>query len=138
MSVLIDTNIVLDVVADNSAFRDWASEALTEALQSGEIIINPIVYAELAPAFRVQAFLDAFLTDGSFLLETIPWSASFRTGEVYKTYLERGGTRTAPLADFFIGAHAEVQSYALMTRDISKYRSYFPSVPLITPETHPQ
>ena len=67
------------------------------------------------------------------LAEPVPWAAAFLAGKCFLEYRRRGGSKRSPLPDFFIGAHAAVKGYDLLTRDATRYRTYFPTVKLIAP-----
>ena len=97
------------------------------------LVINPIIYAELAPAFRDAKSLDSWLDDELFERRPLPYAAGWLAAQAFKEYRNRGGSRTRPLPDFYIGAHAEVENLVLVTRDGTHYKSYFPKVTLITP-----
>ena len=100
---------------------------------TGPIRINPIIYAERAPAFATVAELDRWLDPVVFKRLALPYAAGWLAAQAFVKYRRNGGIRTSPLPDFYIGAHAEIEKWTLITRDPSRYRSYFPNVPLITP-----
>ncbi len=130
---LVDTNVLLDVLTDNP---DWASCSIRQldavALQ-GPVIINDVVYAELSVRFHRIEDLDAILDDAGITLAPMPRQALFLAGKVFQRYRAAGGNRTGVLPDFFIGAHAAIAGLPLLTRDIRRYRTYFPSLELIAP-----
>ena len=97
------------------------------------ILINPIVYAELAPAFATQADLDRWLDPAVFQRLPLPYTAGWLAAQAFVKYRRAGGTKNSPLPDFYIGAHAEAEGLTLVTRDAARYRTYFPSVTLIAP-----
>lgn len=133
MTALVDTNVLIDVLDGRS---QWAAGSLRTVEDIGSdrpLVINPIIYAELSVGFETKARLDEMLL--RFGREDIPWSAAFEAGQAFVRYRRSGGLKTAPLPDFFIGAHAAASGYAILTRDAARYRTYFPSVELITPET---
>ena len=99
--------------------------------------MNQVIYSELAGGYADREDLDAALTRAGIIKETVPWDAAFAAGLAFKTYRKRGGGRPTPLPDFFIGAHAAVRGYGLLTRDRGYFASYFPSLDIISPETHP-
>ncbi len=129
--VLVDTNIILDVFADDPRWADWSQEQMSHWV--GRIVVNPLIFAELCYEAgnlgEVEGMLAAFGLD--FL--DLPREALFRASQAFKSYRERGGTKTAPLPDFFIGAHASTLGIPLVTPDAGRYRTYFPEVQLITP-----
>lgn len=110
---------------------------LAEARQSGPVVINPLVLAELAAGFSTWERLDAALDRDSFKREDLPWEAAFLAGQAFRIYRRSGGEKTSPLPDFYIGSHAIVRSYKLLSRDVGHYRTYFPDLNLIAPDTHP-
>lgn len=131
---LVDTNVLLDVLAKDSQWFAWSSRMLADALDQGAVVINQIVYAEVGSGFREKEALDEILTEHPFVREDLPWDAAFGAGQVYLAYRRRGGVRTAPLPDFFIGAHAASRGYRLLTRDRGNYAVYFPELHIISPE----
>lgn len=132
--VLVDTNVLLDICTKDPVWFEWSSSQLQPIINAGEAAINPIIYAELAPAYATAAELDSRLVPpGDFLRLALPYAAAFPAARAFAAYRKAGGTRTAPLPDFFIGAHAEVDNLTLLTRDPLRYRTHFPSVRLICP-----
>ena len=132
MAVLVDSNVLLDLFDANSAWFAWSKAALENAADSGRLVINPVIYAEISVGYDRLEDVDAILPD--FLhREPIAYDAAFLAAKAYLVYRRRGGQRRSPLPDFFIGAHATVSGYALVTRDPAHYRSYFPTVRLIAP-----
>ena len=112
----------------------WSEAALIDAANRDEIAINPIIYAEIASGFATMVALDLHLGDGEFRRLALPYEAGFVAGRAFVEYRRRGGLRTSPLPDFYIGAHAAVAGLALLTRDARRYASYFPKVELIGPD----
>jgi predicted nucleic acid-binding protein len=131
---LVDTNVVIDVVAKNPTWLRWSAEQLERAGASGQLWINEIVYAELAAHIETEADLQFVLGELRLRLARTPVQALFNAGRAFRSYRRAGGLRTSVLPDFFIGAHAQVSGLRLLTRDPRRYRSYFPEVELITPE----
>ncbi|MGA8586271.1 MAG: type II toxin-antitoxin system VapC family toxin [Roseiarcus sp.] len=132
-AVLIDANVLLDVITEDARWLDWSAQALERAGERYRLVINPVIYAEVSIRYsRIEA-LDAALPKASFDREAIPYEAAFLAGKAFLDYRQRGGTKRSPLPDFFIGAHAAVAGYQLMTRDATRYRSYFPRLSLIAP-----
>lgn len=130
---LVDTNVLFDVITDDPIWADWSVRQLEiQALQE-QLIANPVVYAELSVSFDRLEEVDAFLDGTGIDVADIPRPALFLAGKAFQTYRARGGPRTGVLPDFFIGAHAVVEDVGLLTRDARRYRSYFPSIRLITP-----
>jgi len=130
--VLVDANVLLDVVTADPVWSAWSQAELARRETEG-LAINPIIYAELAPAFRAEAELTAALQHWPLRRLALPYEAAWPAARAFAIYRQRGGTRLAPLPDFYIGAHAEVEGLTLMTRDATRYRTYFPRVKLICP-----
>ena len=134
MPRMLDSNVLLDIVTADAKWLDWSTEQFRAAAREGQVLLNPIIYAELAPAFDSQAALDRWLRPAIFNRLRLPYEAGYRAGHAFVAYRERGGTRTSPLPDFYIGAHAELAGLTLVTRDAARYRTYFPKLTLVTPE----
>jgi predicted nucleic acid-binding protein len=132
-AILVDSNVILDVFTEDPNWLDWSSTALAEATETTRLVINPIVYAEVSIHFLRIEDLDAALPRDRFVREPIPFGAAFLAGKVFLQYRRGGGPRPSSLPDFFIGAHAAVAGYRLLTRDPARFRSYFPKLSLITP-----
>jgi predicted nucleic acid-binding protein len=131
---LVDSNILIDLLTENSEWFEWSSAALTQAAQDGLLLINPLIYAEVSIRFTRVEDLDDALPPEDFIRTPLPWSAAFLAGKSFVDYRHRGGTKTAPLPDFYIGAHAAVAKFTLLTRDAARYREYFPTVRVIAPD----
>ena len=130
---LVDTNILLDLATDDPNWVDWSIRQLDAAAVAGPLLINDIVYAELSVRFPAIEAVDAFLEEAGIVLQPMPRAALFLAGKAFQNYRARSGSRTGVLPDFLIGAHAAVAKLPLLTRDVGRYRSYFPSVALIAP-----
>jgi predicted nucleic acid-binding protein len=135
MTVLIDSNVILDLFSQDPRWWSWSSAALEEAAGNDRLVINPIVYAEIS--FRFEAIED--LEDALPPIierEDVPYEAAFLAAKAFVAYRRRAGTagRTSLLPDFYIGAHAAIRGYRLLTRDVARYKTYFPKVNLIAPE----
>jgi len=130
---LVDSNVLLDVVTRTPDWWQWSLRQLDEAVLSGPLVINDVIYAEISTRYPSTDTVDSTLRDLGIDLVPIPRAALFLAGKAYLRYRKAGGMRTGVLADFFIGAHAEVDRFPLLTRDVRRYRSYFPTVNLITP-----
>ncbi|CAH1696781.1 PINc domain-containing protein [Hyphomicrobiales bacterium] len=130
---LVDTNILLDLVTNDRDWADWSIEQLETAALVGPLIINDVVYAELSVRYDRIEGLDTFIETAGLELIPIPRAALFLAAKVFTQYRKAGGSRTGVLPDFFIGAHAAVQGLPLLTRDLERYRTYFPTVELISP-----
>ncbi len=130
---MVDSCVLLDVLTEDPNWFAWSSEALAATADRGLLMINPIIYAEVSIGFKRIEDLEAVLPASFVVLQPIPREAAFLAGKVFLHYRRRGGTRTAPLPDFLIGAHAAVANMPLVTRDTARFHSYFPSVELIEP-----
>jgi hypothetical protein len=135
-ATLIDTSVVLDVVEKEPDWWQWSLRQLERTARQGEILINPIIYAEMSIGYQSLEELEATLSAFGFLVREIPRPALFLAGKAFLNYRRRGGARRSPLPDFFIGAHAAVERFPLLTRDVSRIREYFPTVRLIVPGDH--
>ena len=132
-TTLVDTNVLLDVLTDDAEWGEWSSAALAAAFDAGIVVIDPIVYAETSVRFERIEDLDALLPKTLFRREQLPYVAGFLAGKAFVEYRSRGGTKSAPLPDFFVGAHAAVAGHRLLTRDSARFRTYFPAVDVIAP-----
>lgn len=132
--VLVDANVLIDVFTDDPDWADWSAGALVEAAAAGEVVINPIIYAEVSIAFKGMKRLDAGLEKLGIERAELPYPAGFLAGKAFLKYRQRGGMKPTPLPDFYIGAHAEYSGLKLLTRDPRRYRTYYPKVKLICPE----
>lgn len=131
--VLVDANVLLDIITSDPKWFEWSAGRMERALTQG-LAINPVIYAELAAGFRKEEELEAALDLAELQRLPIPYEAAFRAGRAFVEYRQRGGDRRSPLPDFFIGAHAETAGLTLLTRDVARYRTYFPKLRLIAPE----
>ena len=131
---LVDSSVILDIVTDDPAWAAWSADALAQARDEGQLVINPIVYAEVSTGFDRIEDLDDAVPAADFQREALPYEAGFVAGKAFLAYRRRGGQKRSPLPDFYIGAHAAVRRYRLLTRDAARYRTYFPTVNLIAPE----
>lgn len=132
-AVVVDSSVLLDILTGSVDWSAWSSGALARVGESARLVINPIIYAEVSVRYSRIEDVEKALPLEMFAREPIPYSAAFLAGKAFLAYRRRGGTRTSPLPDFFIGAHAAVAGYRLLTRDAARYRGYFPSLTLITP-----
>jgi predicted nucleic acid-binding protein len=131
--VLVDSNVLLDVMTEDENWLEWSSGALERCAEDNTLCINPVIYAEVSVRFERIEELEAALPTDLLARLPIPYEAAFLAGKCFVDYRRRGGRRSAPLPDFFIGAHAAVEQMSLLTRDAGRYRSYFPKLPLIAP-----
>jgi len=133
MSALVDSNVILDIFTRDPEWFEWSSSVLVSAASRSGLAINPVIYAEVSVRFSRIEDLDAALPLDQFAREPIPYPAAFLVGKAFVLYRRRGGARSSPLPDFFIGAHAAVAGHQLITRDATRLRSYFPNLDLISP-----
>ena len=133
MATFVDSNVILDLFTENEEWFDWSASMLSQAAENGRVVINPIVYAEVSMGFDRIEEVDAALPAAYFAREPLPWEASFLAARAFLKYRRRGGARTSPLPDFFIGAHAAIAGYTLLTRDARRYRTYFPRLRIVAP-----
>ena len=131
--VLVDSNVLLDVATEDRNWFGWSSDALEQAAETAPLVINPIVYSEVSVGFDRIEDLEEALPPETFRRDPLPYEAGFLAGKAFKAYRRRGGRRTTPLPDFYIGAHAATAGYTLLTRDARRFRTYFPSLVLIAP-----
>jgi hypothetical protein len=134
---LVDSNVLLDVVTDGQVWGDWSQEQLERAAARGPLVVNDVIDAEVSTRFASVESVEATLLDLKIDLVSIPREALFLAGKAYLQYRAAGGVRTSVLPDFFVGAHAAVEQLPLLTRDVRRYRSYFPTVDLIAPQAEP-
>lgn len=138
MSTLIDSNVLIDVLGPaDLPVRHWSLSRLKQCLGDGPVVLSAIVWAELAVSPEHAARMNRALSWLHPIREDFPFSAGQAAGWAHRQYRERGGNRERTLPDFLIGAHASAGGYRLLTRDAARYRTYFPSLDIISPETHP-
>ena len=133
MPVLVDSNVLLDVTSANEQWGPWATASLQRLADEAILVINPVVYGEVSVRYSSIEEVDEALPSDHFRRDDIPYAAAFLAGKVFLEYRRRGGLRRAPLPDFYIGAHAAVAGFRLLTRDARRYRTYFPRLELIAP-----
>ena len=133
MPTLVDSNVILDVVLDDEEWGDWSASMLASAAHEGRLVINPLIYAEVSCGFGTIEDLDESVPPDYFKREPLPWPAAFLAAKAFLAYRRRGGTRPAPLPDFYIGAHAALAGYTLQTRDARRYKTYYPKLRIISP-----
>lgn len=131
--ILVDSNVLLDIWQADPNWHKWSKDQLRKQSIIDELAINPIIYAEISVSFAAPGTLDAKLDELGLVVLNIPRNAAFLAGKAFAQYRRKGGTKSNVLADFFIGAHALVLGYSLLTRDIRRYSTYFPSLRLIAP-----
>ena len=131
--VLVDSNVILDVFLNDLKWADWSESKLEEYCEHSLLYINAIIYSEISIGFNLIEDLESAIIKAGFQFLEIPKEALFLAGKAYIKYKKRKGVKTTPLPDFFIGAQAAVLDLDLLTRDVSRYKTYFPTVKLITP-----
>ena len=133
--ILVDTNVLLDVLQGDARWAEWSQQQLESARLTDRLAINAVVYSELSIAFERIEELEAVVAEAALTVETIPREALFLAGKVFLSYRRARGAKPGVLPDFFIGAHAAVMKWPLLTRDVRRYPRYFPTLRLITPES---
>ena len=131
--VLVDSNVLLDVVTDDPTWGAWSKASLTRTADEAILVINAVVYAEVSVGFASIEALEEALPSGLYRREHLSYEAGFLAGKAFLRYRQAGGASRSPLPDFYIGAHAAVAGYQLLTRDPTRYRTYFPTLQLIAP-----
>jgi predicted nucleic acid-binding protein len=130
---IFDTNVLLDIATEDPNWLPWSKKQFRFATLQGPILINPIIYAELAPAIDSVTELDRWLNPNVFQKLPLPYAAGWLAAQAFLKYRQAGGAKISPMPDFYIGAHAEVEGLTLITRDANRYKTYFPKVTLINP-----
>jgi len=133
-AVLVDSNVLLDLASDDSIWVTWSANAIEAAADRYRLVINAVIYGEVSVRYSHIEELDMALPEALFEREEVPYEATFLAGKAFRAYRQRGGLRRSPLPDFLIGAHAAIAGYQLLTRDVSRYRTYFPHLRLIAPD----
>ena len=131
--VLVDTNVLLDVLQNDPLWADWSQGQLESVHLTDALAINAVIYSELSISFERIEELETVRVEASLSVEPIPREALFLAGKAFLTYRRRQGLKLNVLPDFYIGAHAAVCGYSILTRDVVRYRTYFPTVKLISP-----
>jgi predicted nucleic acid-binding protein len=132
-ATLVDSCVILDVATGDPRWADWSAGRIAEALDAGRVVINPLIFAEVSVGYSSVEELDDLLPAGDYQREPLPYRAGFAAGKAYLRYRRSGGGKRSPMPDFYIGAHAAVAGYRLLTRDASRYQTYFPKLELIVP-----
>lgn len=127
--------MLLDVITGDERWADWSAEQIAVAMDSGRVVINPLVYAEVSVGYETVEELEELLPASDYEREPVPYVAGFAAGKAFLRYRRSGGDKRSPLPDFYIGAHAAVAGYRLLTREDRRYRTYFPTVHIIAPGT---
>jgi predicted nucleic acid-binding protein len=132
-ATLVDSCVILDVATGDAQWADWSANRIAEAMDTGRVVINPLIYAEISVGYETVEELDEILPASDYEREPLPYRAGFAAGKAYLRYLRSGGDKRSSMPDFYIGAHAAIAGYRLLTRDASRYRTYFPRLELIVP-----
>lgn len=132
--VFVDSCVLLDLFTDDKDWGEWSENILEKYSQTNTLYINSIVYTEISIGFTKIEEVEKAISELNIKVLEIPREALFLTGKAYLKYRKNKGTKNSPLPDFFIGAHVSVEKFNLITRDINKYKTYFPKVKLIHPE----
>lgn len=130
---LVDSCVLIDVLADDPTWAEWSLDQLERCAASGPLLINPLILAEISPRFERASDLEAALAGLPLVRAALPWDAAFLAGQAFKVYRLSQGLKSSPMPDFYIGAHALVGQLQLLTRDAARYRSYFPTLALVAP-----
>jgi predicted nucleic acid-binding protein len=131
--ILVDANVILDVATRDPAWALRSGQVLAREAERAHLVINPIIFAEVSVGYAQVEEVDEALPPALFRRESLPWAAAFLAGKCFLAYRRRGGKKTSTLPDFYIGAHAAVAGYRLLTRDAARYRTYFPGLEIIEP-----
>lgn len=131
--ILVDTNVLLDVLEDDGEWCNWSQDQLDSASTTDTLAINPVIYSELSMGFARIEQLEAVITEASLIMADIPREALFLAGKAFLQYRRSRGAKRSVLPDFYIGAHAAVMQWPVLTRDVGRYRTYFPTVHLLAP-----
>lgn len=132
-ATLIDSCVLLDVITGDEHWADWSAAQIAAAVDGGRVVINPVIYAEVSVGYETVEELDELLPATDYEREPLPYLAGFAAGKAFLRYRRGGGQKRSPMPDFYIGAHAAIVGYRLLTRDVNRYRTYFPTVNLIVP-----
>lgn len=131
--ILVDSNVLLDILTEDKTWFAWSAAKLAECAETSTLCINPIIYSEISIGFARIEDLQTALPDDAFTRVHLPYEAAFLAGKCFLRYRRNGGLKPSPLPDFLIGAHAAIGNMTLLTRDTSRYRTYFPNLTLLCP-----
>ena len=134
---LVDSNVLVDILHNDPHWQSWSEKRLADARLIGDLVINPLIYAEICPGYLTPLQVDRALSAAIYRREDLPWEAAFSAARAFHLYRRTKGLKRSPLPDFYIGAHAEFRGYSLLTRDPARYRTYFPTLKIIAPDTNP-
>ena len=136
-ATLIDSCVLLDVITGDQQWADWSAAEIAAAMDAGRAVINPLIYAEVSVGYQTIEELDELLPAGDYEREPLPYLAGFAAGKAFVRYRRGGGDKRSPMPDFYIGAHAAIAGYRLLTRGVRRYRTYFPTIEIIAPPSSP-
>ena len=131
--IVVDSCVLVDVSSGDPRWQDWSAAQLDLWSRRGPLVINGIIYAELAYGFPQIEALETFCQDAGLDLRSLTRSAFYLSGRARALYRQRAGTRAGLLADFLIGAHAADLGCPVLTRDVARFTSYFPQLELVKP-----
>jgi predicted nucleic acid-binding protein len=134
-ATLVDSCVLLDVITGDEQWADWSAEQIAVAMDTGRVVINPLIYAEVSVGYETVEELDELLPSSDYEREPLPYVAGFAAGKAFLRYWRSGGDKRSPMPDFYIGAHAAIAGYRLLTRDVRRYRTYFPTIDIVGPES---
>jgi predicted nucleic acid-binding protein len=132
-ATLVDSCVLLDVITGDEQWADWSAEQIAVAMDTGRVVINPLIYAEVSVGYETVEELDELLPSSDYEREPLPYVAGFAAGKAFLRYRRGGGDKRSPMPDFYIGAHAAIAGYRLLTRDVRRYRTYFPAIDIVGP-----
>lgn len=132
-ATLVDSCVLLDVITGDQRWADWSAGQIASAMDAGRVVINPLIYAEVSVGYQTVEELEELLPADDYEREALPYLAGFAAGKAFLRYRRGGGDKRSPMPDFYIGAHAAVTGYRLLTRDVRRYRTYFPTIDIIAP-----
>ncbi|HNR90326.1 MAG TPA: PIN domain-containing protein [Spirochaetota bacterium] len=131
--LLVDSSVVLDIITDDPTWADWSQQMLARYVTSHRLYINPIIYTEVSIGFERIEEVEFVISNSGLKILQIPREALFLAGKAFLRYKKHKGSKSSTLPDFFIGAHAAVSQLAVLTRDVTRIRTYFPTVRIIAP-----
>jgi len=132
--VLVDSNVLLDLTTEDPEWVEWSDAQIRRLAAEAILVINPVIFAEVSVDFDEVEAMGASLPMELFRRDPLPYDAAFLAGKCFRRYRRRGGARRSPMPDFYIGAHAAIADYRLLTRDARRYRAYFPRLEIIAPD----
>lgn len=133
-ATLVDSCVLLDVITGDQQWAEWSAGEIAAAVDAGRVVINPLIYAEVSVGYQSVEELDELIPASDYEREPLPYLAGFAAGKAFVRYRRGGGDKRSPMPDFYIGAHAAVAGYRLLTRDLRRYQTYFPTIDIIAPK----